>query len=70
MVRLKDEPSDKMRRCCKHCDALVETRAQKSFKCPRCGKTTRIHHARALKPQTVPHFYKKSLDLFREPDPP
>jgi len=67
---MSDKPSGKMHQRCKHCGAVVETRASKSFKCPSCGERTRIHHVRALKPQRVPHYFKTDLNQFRvKPEP-
>ena len=61
--------SAKIHRRCVHCQAIVHTRARKSFKCPSCRKTTRIYHARAVKPVQTPLHYKKTLGQFREADP-
>jgi len=61
------EPTPKMHHRCKHCNAVVKTNAQKSFKCPQCGKRTRIHHARAVKPPRSEAYMKTSLDQHREP---
>ena len=66
---MSDDPSDKIHRRCIHCQAIVHTRARKSFRCPNCGKRTRVYHARAVKPVQTPIYYKKMLDQFREDDP-
>jgi len=66
---MSNDPSGKIHRRCVHCQAIVHTKAQKSFKCPNCGKTTRVYHARAIKPIQTPLHFKKTLDQFLEADP-
>ena len=66
---MSDDPSGKIHRRCAYCGTIVHTRAKKSFKCWGCGKTTKIYHARALKPVQTPVPYKKTLDQFVEADP-
>jgi len=56
-------------RRCIHCQAIVHTRGKKSFKCPVCGKRTRIYHATAVKPVQTSLFIKKALTQFAEADP-